>query len=131
VHRLYSTFAPGPPGIGLLLIRLLGGITAIIHGLDGLRSRPQLGSILFEALCIGLGFLLVIGLWTPVVGALLALTALWDVLARPEDRWYCVVVGTLGVGLALLGPGIWSIDAHLFGWKRLEIRGGKRQEPQP
>lgn len=130
MRRLYSTFAPGAPGIGLLLIRLVPGITTIVHGL-GLRSRPQLGSVLVEALCIGLAFLLVIGLWTPVVGALLALTALWDALARPEDRWYCLVVGTLGVGLALLGPGTWSVDALLFGWKRLEIRGGKRQEPQP
>jgi putative oxidoreductase len=131
VRRLYSTFAPGAPGIGLLLIRLVAGITTIVHGLDGLRSRPQFGSVLFDALCIGLGFLLVIGLWTPFVGALLALTALWDALAHPEDRWYCLVVGTLGVGLALLGPGVWSVDARLFGWKRVEIRGGKRQEPQP
>lgn len=131
MRRLYSTFAPGAPGIGLLLIRLVPGITTIVYGLNGLRSRPQLGSVPFDALCIGLGFLLVIGFWTPFVGALLALTALWDALARPEDRWYCLVVGTLGVGLALLGPGLWSVDALLFGWKRLEIRGGKRQEPQP
>jgi putative oxidoreductase len=131
VRRLYSTFAPGAPGIGLLLIRLVPGITTIVHGLNGLRSSPQLESVLFDALCIGLGLLLVIGLWTPFVGALLAVTALWDALARPEDRWYCLVVGTLGVGLALLGPGLWSVDALLFGWRRLEIRGGKRQEPQP
>ena len=131
MRRLYSTFAQGPPGIGLLLLRLVAGITTIVHGLEGLRSSPQLGSVLSDALCIGLGFLLIIGLWTPLVGALLAVTALWEALARPEDRWYCLVVGTLGVGLALLGPGIWSVDAHLFGWKHLEIRGDKRQEPEP
>jgi uncharacterized membrane protein YphA (DoxX/SURF4 family) len=131
VRRLYSTFAQGAPGIGLLLIRLVAGITAIVHGLDGLRSAPQLGSALFQAFCIGLGCLLAVGLWTPVAGALLAMTALWDAFAHPDDRWYCLVVGTLGIGLALLGPGMWSIDARLFGWKRLEIRNRKRYERQP
>jgi putative oxidoreductase len=130
VRRLYSTFAQGPPGIGLLLIRLVAGTTAIVHGLDGLRGGPQLGSALFHAFCIGLGSLLIVGLWTPVAGALLALTALWDAFAHPDDRWYCLVIGTLGVGLALLGPGMWSIDARLFGWKRVEIRNRKQVEPR-
>jgi hypothetical protein len=129
VRRLYSTFAQGPPGIGLLLIRLVAGVTAIVHGLDGLRSGPQLGSALFYAFCICLGSLLTVGLWTPVTGALLAVTALWECFEHPDDRWYCLVVGTLGVGLALLGPGMWSIDAHLFGWKRVEIRNRKRHDP--
>ena len=128
MRRLYSTFAQGPPGIGLLLIRLVAGVTAIIHGCDGLRGGPQLGSAIFHALCIGLGSLLIVGLWTPVAGALLALTALWDAFAHPEDGWYCLVIGTLGVGLALLGPGMWSIDARLFGWKRVEFRNRKRDE---
>ena len=75
-----------------------------------------------QVLCIVLGWLLVIGLWTPVGGTLLALTALWSAFAYPEYRWGCVVIGSLGAALALVGPGMWSIDARLFGWKRLEIR---------
>jgi hypothetical protein len=38
------------------------------------------------------------------------------------DPWFCVVLATFGAGLALLGPGAWSIDARLFGWKRIDIR---------
>jgi hypothetical protein len=128
VRRLYSTFAQGPPGVGLLLIRLVAGITTLLLGLDPLRSAPQLAAALFRAFSIGLGLLVIVGLWTPVAGTLLALNALWHAVAYSEDRWYCVVVGILGAALALLGPGMWSVDARLFGWKRLEISDRKRPD---
>jgi len=72
-------------------------------------------------LCIGLGPFLIVGLWTPVVGTLLALAALPNTFAYTEYRWHWIVIATLGISLALLGPGLWSIDARLFGWKRLKI----------
>lgn len=131
MRRLYSTFAQGPPGLGLLLIRLLAGIIAIVHGVSGLRSEAPVAPVSLYVLCIALGSLLVIGLWTPVGGTLLALTALWNAVAHPEYRWGCVVVGTLGIALALLGPGMWSVDAHLFGWKRVEIRDPGQTKPPP
>jgi putative oxidoreductase len=31
-------------------------------------------------------------------------------------------LATLGATLAMIGPGAWSIDAHLFGRKHFEIR---------
>jgi hypothetical protein len=33
-------------------------------------------------------------------------------------RW---MLASVGGALALLGPGGWSIDARLFGWKRVEL----------
>jgi putative oxidoreductase len=129
VRRLYSTFARGPPGVGLLLIRLVAGITAIVHRLGLPNSGPELESVLVVGLHIGLGVLLVVGLWTPVAGTLLALLAFADAYLHPESRWYCIVVGTMGAALALIGPGMWSIDARLFGWKRLEIRDRKAPKP--
>jgi putative oxidoreductase len=131
VRRLYSTFAQGPPGIGLLLIRLVAGGTAIVIAVGGFRSGPPLAAALLQVLCIALGSLLVIGLWTPFGGTLLALTALWSAFAYPQYRWGCVVIGTLGAALALVGPGMWSVDARLFGWKRLEIRGHPQRQPPP
>jgi uncharacterized membrane protein YphA (DoxX/SURF4 family) len=79
----------------------------------------------------GLGLLLLAGLWTPIAGALVAGFSFWSAVAQPGDRWDSLVIGVLGVALALLGPGAWSVDARLFGWKRLEIRDPKRPDPPP
>jgi hypothetical protein len=35
-----------------------------------------------------------------------------------------VLLAALAAALALLGPGAWSIDARLFGWRRVEVRNG-------
>jgi len=112
-----------------MLIRLVAGTSTIVHAVIGLRGGPQPGTALLLTFCIGLGSLVIAGLWTPIVGGLLSLTASWEAVAYPENRWYCLLVGTLGVALALLGPGMWSLDAHIFGWKRLEIRDRKERGP--
>jgi len=40
-------------------------------------------------------------------------------LTVPADPWNCIFLGALGAALALVGPGAWSVDAYLFGWKRI------------
>ncbi len=67
------------------------------------------------------GILLLVGLWTPIAGSLLAILASWSAFVHTADAWTCVLLGTLGAALALLGPGAWSVDARLFGWKRVEL----------
>jgi uncharacterized membrane protein YphA (DoxX/SURF4 family) len=119
VRRLFFTFANGPPGIGLLLLRLLAGSAAVAHGVFGLRGAPELPAALVATSFIGLALLLVVGLWTPLVGAFIAADVLWEALAHPGYRWYSLTIAVLGLALALLGPGKWSLDARLFGWKRL------------
>jgi hypothetical protein len=119
VRRLFSTFAHGPPGIGLLLLRLVTGIAAVAPAIAALRGgEPTLGLAFFSALLFTLGSLLIAGFFTPVAGAMVAVTALCTVFLYPVDPWYCVLVGTLGIVIALIGPGAWSVDARFFGWKR-------------
>jgi len=36
-------------------------------------------------------------------------------------KGFPIVLATLGATVAMIGPGAWSIDAHLFGRKHFEI----------
>jgi putative oxidoreductase len=55
------------------------------------------------------------------LGALVAVIAPWNAFSHPGNPWTCILLGTLGAALALLGPGAWSVGARLFGWKRIRI----------
>ncbi len=111
-------------------MRLVAGIALVVQAVSALLAGPPLAPALFQAASIGLGILLVAGLWTPIVGTLLAVEALWNVLSTEHpSRW--IMLATLGAALVLIGPGAWSVDARLFGWKRFEIRDRKRKDSPP
>jgi uncharacterized membrane protein YphA (DoxX/SURF4 family) len=116
VRRLFSTFAHGAPGVGLLLLRLAVGIALASHAVIALRSGPP---AVLNVLTGVVGILLLAGLWTPVAGSILAILTSLSAFMHHADPWNCIFLGTLGAALALVGPGAWSVDAYLFGWKRI------------
>jgi len=68
------------------------------------------------------GIFLLVGLWTPVVGILVAIVEVWIVLVVAGDPSVPLMLATIGAALAMIGPGAWSVDARLFGRKHIEGR---------
>jgi len=119
VQRLFSTFAGGWPGAGLVLMRAVIGIVSIDRGVMKLCSDPTIQLAILSVFTIGTGLLLIAGLWTPVAGTLLAAIAVWKAFLVPQNLLLYLLMGTIGVTLAMVGPGAWSIDARLFGRKQI------------
>ena len=120
MRRLYSTFAGGWPGTGLLLMRLVVGSVLVARAGFKLWADPPLNVTILAVLSIGAGVLLIAGLWTPIVGICIALIQICKMMMLSGDKWVWLLLAAAGAALAMLGPGLWSIDARLFGWKRIE-----------
>jgi len=69
----------------------------------------------------GAAALLLVGFWTPVAGVLMAVVETLLAFSHSHDPWIHILLGALGAALAMLGPGAWSVDAGLFGRKRIQI----------
>ena len=123
--RLSSTFPHSWPGVGLLLLRLCLAIALLHFGIAGLSNLSET-SVFAQELIANVGaIVLLAGLWTPAMGALVALDEVWIAFSsysHPyEDKWIPIFLAGIAVSVAMLGPGAWSIDACLFGRKRFDI----------
>jgi uncharacterized membrane protein YphA (DoxX/SURF4 family) len=131
LQRLYSTFPGGWHGVGLLLLRVAIGGTLILQGsayLPHLRGlRLEIWSVCL--LAIAGGTALLVGFLTPIASSLAVLggtgimlswlpTANWNVFNCNPLSLAAVIVA---VASGLLGPGAFSLDAHLFGLRKVII----------
>jgi len=125
LQRLFSTFADGWPGIGLLLLRLLTAAALIYFGIVGVLASPPPATVALQIVGIGSGILLLVGLWTPVAGTLAAIAkvsiACSRLFSHSRDPWLPIALAVLGAISAMVGPGAWSVDARLFGRKHIDF----------
>lgn len=122
--RLFWTFPDGLPGAGLLLLRLALSSVLLTRWLVAWPT----GSLLVIALCVAeslAALLLCLGLGTPVWAAAITIVELWRAYANPPAFPMHLLLAALGAALALLGPGAHSIDACMFGWRRINVPPSK------
>ena len=109
----------------MLLLRIAIGVSVIVHGVNCIRALALIVGIV-EVLS---GTLLVIGFLTPVAGLLVSLGAAATAYSRfslpsahvAEARWMDASILIVTMALVILGPGSISIDARLFGRRRIVI----------
>ena len=131
MHRLYSTFPDGWFGLGLLLWRAAFGITLMVQAAASLLelSDRRVGFLAMCVLVLCSGASLLIGFLTPIAGAcsfvaVVGVTFSW--LPAPAGNLFTgnlLSFDAMVMALAtiLLGPGAFSIDARLFGRRKVII----------
>jgi uncharacterized membrane protein YphA (DoxX/SURF4 family) len=121
MRHVSSSFADRLPSHGLLLLRAIIAIALVVRCLQ-LDKGVSLHTFTPHLIAAVAGLFVLLGLWTPVAGVILAISESLIALSHNGDPWVSVLLASLGVALALLGSGTWSVDARRFGWKRIEIR---------
>ena len=128
--RLYTRFPNRAPGIGLLLLRVATGVTLIAHS----SFIVQMQDLHILAAALGLlafssGLALLAGFLTPIV-SIVALV----IIAGTGLSWFpafnggviagnhlSLDVAVMAAAVALLGPGAFSVDALIFGRRKIII----------
>ena len=121
MQRLFSMFPNGWPGAALLLLRLVAGILLIHNGMVALVSGVAVKIVFVQSVAIGGGILLILGLWTPIAGALVFFVEICLMFPETAQMQSNILLGTLGAALVALGPGVRSLDALLYGRKRVNF----------
>lgn len=131
LHRLFPAFPAGLPGVGLLLLRAVVGATLVAQGLGCLLFGGHSTALfpLIAALLVLSGVFILLGFLTPILSPLACIECLGIALSwLPPQMW--ILAGSklaiaqliaVSAAIALLGPGAFSIDARLFGWKEIVI----------
>ena len=101
-------------------MRIAIGAVLLVRSTATLSVDAPLRVTLASAPLAASALLLVVGLWTPIAGGVAAATEIFQILRLHEHPWVGLLAATMAAALAMLGPGRWSIDARLFGWRRID-----------
>ena len=118
-------FPDGLAGNVLLVLRVTASVLLIHDSLAGAEVRSSMTTIIVEPIAVAVGALLLLGLWTPIVGIAVASLELYFAITGTVHWRSGLLLGVVGIALAVLGPGFRSVDARLYGRKRVNIDGKK------
>ena len=129
--KLYSGFPGRTPGTGLLLLRLAVGTTLLAQAVPHLAEARDPGAavITFCLLALSIGASLIIGFGARIAGVmaaiLIAVAALLSMNTSSfgflQNRFSDLTMMVVAIAIACLGPGAFSLDAALFGRRRVII----------
>ena len=123
MQKLFSAFPGGWPGLGLLLLRALVGVTLIAQSLTYIGSTKLSAlSWVVTALVLIIASCLLVGFMTPIAAMIIGLGAIALALSSLfQTNQTLLDVIVLTIAIALLGPGAFSIDARMFGRREILI----------
>lgn len=137
LQRLFSTFPGSWPGVALLLLRVIVGVTAIAQGVLYFShgDRWTTAALLSGLLLVMTGACLLIGFLTPIVSVLAGVVCVAgtiSLLPPPAGNLFdgalvSLEMMVMAVAVALLGPGAFSLDARLFGRREIVIPSSPRE----
>lgn len=128
--RLFTlTFPDGRAGVGLLLLRAALGSASVIEGAAHLLARNGAQPLTSAACVLEVvgGVSILLGCLTPLACILVGLSGVALRLAGVPDilplgnGLFLIFASGMTAAVVLLGPGAFSLDARLFGRRRIII----------
>jgi uncharacterized membrane protein YphA (DoxX/SURF4 family) len=127
LQRIFSTFPDGLPGVGLIFLRFLLGISTIFQAIGMLGSTNAPLQLAVDTLSMLLAIAVLIGFLTPISCGLITIVYLTIgsgsllVSNGQSSSFTALDFAVISAALVLLGPGAFSLDAKMFGRREIRI----------